>query len=344
MRNTLLVVVALLALSVPALAQPTVPPAEPYKAAVAELDKLIKHEVADKKLPALSIALVDNQKVVWAAGYGFQDRDRKVPATAETIYRVGSVSKLFTDVAVMQLVEEGKIDIDAPVAKYIPEFKPVYKEGEKPITLRMLMSHRSGLIREPPIGNYFDPSEPSLETTVASLNGIGLIYPPEARIKYSNAAIGVVGYTLEKSQSERYEKYVQRRVLDVLGMKSSSFLPTPEVKKQLAEAVMWTYHGREFPAPTFELGMAPAGCMYSTVLDLAKFQSCLFAGGKINGKPFLKPETLKEMFRPQFVEKDAKDPNTGFGLGFSVGEFEGKPRVGHGGAIYGFATSFVALP
>src|SRR5579883_2915653 len=297
----------------PAFAQPEIPPAEPYKDVVVELEKLIKHELDDKKLPA----------------------------TAETIYRVGSVSKLFTDVAVMQLVEEGKIDLDAPVGKYIPEFKPTYKEGEKPITLRMLMSHRSGLIREPPVGNYFDPTEPSLEKSVQSLNGIGLIYPPESHLKYSNAAIGVVGYAVEKSQKEKYEKYVQRRVLDALGMKSSSFLLTPEVKKGLADAVMWTYHGREFPAPAFQLGVAPAGCMYSTVLDLAKFQSCLFANGKVDGKPVIKPETIAEMFRPQFADKDAK---SGFGLGFSLSEFEGKRRVGHGGAIYGFATTFYALP
>src|SRR5206468_9757572 len=99
--------------------------------------------------------------------FGFQDRDKKTPATAETIYRVGSVSKLFTDVAVMQLVEEGKLDLDAPVTTYIPDFKPVPKPEHKPITLRMLMSHRSGLIREPPVGNYFDPTEPGLEKTVA---------------------------------------------------------------------------------------------------------------------------------------------------------------------------------
>src|SRR5262245_27688781 len=122
-------------------------------------------------------------------------------------------------------------------------------------------------------------------------------------------------------------------------MASSDFEPAPAVKNALSDGLMWTYHGREFPAPTFELGESPAGCMYSTVLDLAKFQSCLFAGGKLNGKPFLKPETLKEMFWPQFT-----DENSGFGLGFSVGEFDGKPRVGHGGAIYGFATTFVALP
>ncbi len=336
-----LVAIALCLSGAPAFAQPSVPAAERYKVAVAELEKLIAHEVDDKKLPALSIALVDDQKVVWAAGYGYQDRDRKLPATAETVYRVGSVSKLFTDVAIMQLVEEGKIDIDAPVAKYIPDFKPTYKEGEKPITLRMLMTHRSGLIREPPVGNYFDPSEPGLAKTVASLNGIGLIYPPESRIKYSNAAIGVVGFALEASQKEPFEKYVQRRTIDPLGMKASSFLPTAEVKQRLADAVMWTYHGKEFPAPTFELGTSSAGCMYSTVLDLAKFQSCLFAGGKVGDKQFLKAETLAEMFKPQFAKEGVK---SGFGLGFSVGEFEGFQRVGHGGAIYGFSTTFVALP
>lgn len=332
---------ALLACAAPALAQPSVAPDERYKAAVAELEKLIKHEMDDKKLPALSIALVDDQKVVWAAGFGHQDRDRKIPATAETVYRVGSVSKLFTDVAVMQLVEEGKIDIDAPVAKYVPDFKPSYKEGEKPITLRMLMAHRSGLIREPPVGNYFDPDEPSLDKSVLSLNGIGLVYPPGARTKYSNAAIGLVGYAVEVSQKEKYAQYVQRRVIDPLGMKASSFVLTQAAKQKLADAVMWTYHGKEFAAPTFELGVAPAGCMYSNVLDLAKFQSCLFAGGKVGDKQFLKEETLKEMFRPQFAEKGAR---FGFGLGFNVSELGPCQRVSHGGAIYGFATTFTALP
>ena len=115
---------------------------------------------------------------------------------------------------------------------------------------------------------------------------------------------------------------MQRRVLDALGMKSSSFTPTPEVKKHLADAVMWTYHGREFPAPTFELGMAPAGCMYSTVLDLAKFQSCLFADGKVGDKQLLKPETHRGDV-PAAV-RQRQDAKRGFGLGFMVGELEGQ--------------------
>src|SRR5438552_3374585 len=97
MRYSLLVA-AILAFPSSSFAQPVVPLAEKYTAAVAQLDKLVAEQVADKRLPALSIALVDDQQIVWAKGYGFQDRDRMVPATAETVYRVGSVSKLFTDV------------------------------------------------------------------------------------------------------------------------------------------------------------------------------------------------------------------------------------------------------
>jgi serine beta-lactamase-like protein LACTB len=336
-----LTLLALLALPALARAEPTVAPASQYAAAVAELQKLIEEETADKKLPAVSIALIDDQRVVWARGFGFQDRDRKIPATADTVYRVGSVSKLFTDVALMQLVEKGQLDLDAPVAKYLPDFKPKTKPEHKPITLRMLTAHRSGLIREPPFGNYFDPTEPTLKKTVASLNGIDLVYAPGEREKYSNAAIGVVGYTLQKTQNERFEKYVRRMVLEPLGMASSSFEPTPAVRKNLADAVMWTYHGREFSAPTFELGMAPAGCMYSTVLDLAKFASCLFAGGKVGRTQLLKPATIEEMFRPQFGKPDAK---SGFGIGFHLGDLDGHKRVGHGGAVYGFATQMELLP
>jgi CubicO group peptidase (beta-lactamase class C family) len=99
-------------------------------------------------------------------GFGFADPKRKIPATAETIYRVGSVSKLFTDIAVMQLVEQGKLDLDAPVTRYLQDFRPRNAFGRN-VTLRQLMSHRSGLVREPPVGNYFETTEPSLARTIS---------------------------------------------------------------------------------------------------------------------------------------------------------------------------------
>ncbi len=102
---------------------------------VRQLEPWITDEVQAKKLPALSIALVDDQQIVWARGFGFADAAGTVPATADTVYRVGSVSKLFTDLAVMQLVEQGRLDLDAPVSRILPEFTPV-NPFKVPITLR----------------------------------------------------------------------------------------------------------------------------------------------------------------------------------------------------------------
>jgi serine beta-lactamase-like protein LACTB len=335
--SRLLAVLAALIIPVLAFAQqPT-----DYASAIERLSALIDREVKGKNLPALSVALVDDQRVVWSKGFGHEDAKKTRPTTEKTVYRVGSVSKLFTDVAIMRLVEQGKIDIDAPVSKYLPDFAPKNPFDKGEVTLRHLMTHRSGLIRESPVGNYFDPTGPTLEKTVNSINGLPLVYPPGTKIKYSNAAIAAVGYVLEKTQGQRFEAYLKADVLDPLGMTGSAFEATPEVKKYLAEAVMWTYHGREFPAPTFDLGMAPAGSMYAPVGDLAKFMSCLFAGGKTATGPLLKPATLDEMFKPQFATPDAK---SGFGIGFMVGELDGRKRIGHGGAVYGFATELALLP
>src|SRR6185437_14088377 len=264
-----------------------------------------------------------------------------------TIYRVGSVSKLFTDFAVMQLVERGVLDLDAPITKYLPDFKPG-NPFDKPITLRQMMAHRSGLVREPPAGNYFDPTNPPLAKMVDSLNKTQLVYKPETKAKYSNAAVATVGFVLEETQKQPFARYLWRTLLDPLGMKHSSFEPDPAITKDLARAVMWTYPGREFPAPTFELGMAPAGSMYTNVLDLGHFLSVLFAGGKGRHGQILKPETLEQMWTLQFVKKDGdkeeKAPKEGFGLGFYLSELEGRKSIGHGGAIYGFATQLQALP
>src|SRR3954462_6716663 len=122
-----------------AAAQERTDPPPQYAAAVRALEPFVAAEVRDKQLPALSIALVDDQQIVWAAGFGFRDPQSNAPATAATVYRVGSVSKLFTDLAVMRLVEQGTLDLDAPVTDYLPEFRPRNPFG-KPITLRNLLA------------------------------------------------------------------------------------------------------------------------------------------------------------------------------------------------------------
>ncbi|MCG8468901.1 MAG: serine hydrolase [Gemmatimonadetes bacterium] len=314
-----------------------------YAEVAARLTELIEWQLADKDLPALSIAIVDDQETVWAAGFGTARPSVGVPASASTIYRVGSVSKLFTDLAVMQLVERGALDPDAPITDYVPELEigdPISDdiEGGAPPTLRQLMSHRAGIVREPPVGHYFADDEPTLAATVASLNGTPLIYEPGARVKYSNAGIATVGYALERTQGRPFTDYVRDAVLAPLGMTQSSFAPDPAVIEGLAEAVMRGYDGREFPAPTFELGMAPAGSMYAPVTDLGKFMSAVFAGGRGEHGAVVETATLDEMLTPQFGE------GSRFGIGFGLGDLDGHRYAGHGGAIYGFATQLGMLP
>jgi CubicO group peptidase (beta-lactamase class C family)/D-alanyl-D-alanine dipeptidase len=311
-----------------------------YAEIIQKLEAAVRYEVDQKQLPAFSMALVDSQQTVWAEGFGFQDAAQTQPATAETVYRVGSISKLFTDVAIMQLVEQAQLELDTPVQQLLPEFAP-QSSAAASITLRQLMSHRSGLVRESPVGNYFDPTEPTLAETVASLNETALIYPPDTRTKYSNAAIAVVGSVLERASGRSHTDYVRTAILDPLEMQKSSFVVSEQVEKQLATGWMQTYDGRRFEAPTFLLGTGPAGNMFSSVVDLAKFLKCLFLEGSTPNGPILKPQTYQQMTTPV---RDTAGKAQDFGIGFHIQDFDGEPRVGHGGAVYGFATQLEALP
>jgi CubicO group peptidase (beta-lactamase class C family)/D-alanyl-D-alanine dipeptidase len=315
------------------------PPAK-YAEAIKGLEVLIERERQENGVPGMSIAIVEDQSVIWAKGFGHADRAKTKPAAPDTVYRVGSVSKLFTDVAVMQLVEEGKLDLDKPVTDYLPDFRPE-NPSKKAITLRQLMAHWSGLVREPPIGNGVDANPPSLEKTVASLNSSSLVYEPGARIKYSNAAVAVVGRVVEKVDGRPFATALRERVLVPLGMTASAFERTAVAGKGPAEGLMGTYHGREYPAPTFELGTAPAACLYSSATDLARFMSTLFAAGKGPTGPLVKEATLKDMLSVQFARAGQKH---GFGLGVFINDLDGHRRVGHDGAIYGFAAEFSLLP
>lgn len=311
-----------------------------YEDLAARLDEAIRREVAEKELPALSIALVDGERIVWQAGFGFRDADRTQRATARTTYRVGSVSKLFTDIAVMRLVERKQLVLDAPITDYLPEFKPDNRFGKK-ITLRQLMSHRSGLVRESPVGHYFDPTEPTLRATVESLNETSLVYKPETKTKYSNAGVAVVGLALQEKHKTPFAKCIEDLVLKPLHTTHTAFEITPTIRDELADAWMWTYDGRRFEAPQFALGTAPAGNLYSNVTDLSKFLIALFKGGRGERGRILETATLRGMLTPL---KGADGKPQKFGIGFSISDLDGHRKVGHGGAVYGYSTQLEALP
>ena len=314
-----------------------------YREVASKVSDAIHYEMVDKALNAVSIVLVKDMEILWARGFGVEDLNKSTKADANTVYRVGSVSKLFTDIGIMQLVEKGEVDLDAPITDYLPEFRP-RSRFKREITLRQLMSHRSGLLREPLVGNYFDDDEPTLEATVKSIIDSDVIYAPESKIKYSNGAIATVGYVLEKLKGEPFASYLRKNVLLPMGLTHSAFEPLPDITDRLADATMWSYDGRVFDAPTFELGMSPAGSMYAPVVDLGQFMKVLFNDGKGPNGPVIKKETLQLMLTSQFNDGKDQRHNVGFGIGFSLSEQGGYKRVGHGGAVYGFSTQLYALP
>ena len=311
-----------------------------YSDVVGKLRDAIEYEIKDKNLNAISIAIIKKDDFFWSEGFGFIDEEKKIKADENTIYRVGSVSKLFTDIAIMKKRESGDIDIDSPLQIYLPKFNPENKFNNEPITLRQLMSHRAGILREPAYGNYFADNETSLKKTVESVNQSSLIYPPGTKTKYSNAGIAVVGYTLEKVFQKPYVEFMQQNILNPLGMNASSFEFKNSMSLNLAEATMWSYDGRSFKAPRFELGMIPAGSLYSSVTDLTKFLNMILSDGSLNGERFVNPNTLKEMFTPQFSDSE----ESGYGIGFRVSKHNGYKMISHGGAIYGYSTQLSALP
>jgi D-alanyl-D-alanine dipeptidase/CubicO group peptidase (beta-lactamase class C family) len=323
-------------------AQDSIPAGDKYTAVARTLTALIERERAQKTIPAISIALVDGPRVVWAKGFGWADSAARIPATGSTIYRVGPVSALFTNIGIMGLVEQRKLSLDAPIPRYLRSFRPKNPFGGD-ITIRQLASHRSGLAHEPPVGGLSSgDSASTLAATVASLNSTSLVYRPGARTKYSNAGIAVLGLVLEYTQKEAFASYIERSVLQPIGMDHSSFRPRPDVLASVANGTMWTIDGRRFIAPSVQLGVGPATDLYSTLLDLSKFIQVVSGRGMApSGARVLTRASMDAMWNPQFVGPDA---HSGIGLGFEIGRL-GKHRTdGSGGATYGVTTRFLALP
>jgi D-alanyl-D-alanine dipeptidase len=239
----------------------------------------------------------------------------------------------------MQLVEQKRLDLDQPVSRYLPDFQPHNPFGT-PITVRMLLTHRSGLVREPPFGGLTDTVPNSLAGAVASLNQSTLVYRPGTHTKYSNAAVGVLGRLIERVTGDSFASYERTHVLAALGMTRSDFTPRADLMPALARGVIWSSDGREEPGPLFQFGIASAANLYTTVIDLGHFMSALFAGGRSPRSAVIKPATLRAMYQPQF----ATGGRAPFGLGFELGTLDGQPTVGHGGITYGYATTLLALP
>lgn len=324
-------------------------PAEPvsrddFGAVQRQLQTYIEHELAAHRLAGLSIALVDGQRTVWARGFGWADAAARVPAGPDTLYRVGSISKLFTGTAAMQLVAQGRLSLDAPVQHTLPWFRigSAWPEAG-PITLRHLLSHHAGLPRDMAAGMWLKAAPPPERDFRAMLRGLPEAQadaPPGQVFGYSNVGLNLVGAMVEAAAGEPFEQRVQRSVLEPLGLREARFSAELPALPAMARG-----HFKGEPQDEPALRDVPAGGLSASVAELARFVSAQFAGGVV----LLPPAEQRAMLQRQFGQA-ALDADFAVGLGWMLTTFGtdtvrgGGPVAHHAGATFYFRSQLMMLP
>ncbi|HEX8146153.1 MAG TPA: serine hydrolase domain-containing protein [Pyrinomonadaceae bacterium] len=299
-------------------AQPTAAlPAEKVK----QIEALVGAEMAKQKIPGMSVAVVSGRQVRWAAGFGVQDVENNVAARPATVYRLGSISKPITAVAVMQLFERGKLDLDAPVQKYCPAFP----EKQWPVTTRQVLGHLAG-IRHYKSDEEFNSTRfyASVAEGLAMFKDDPLLFEPGTKYSYTTHGYSVLGCVVEGASGQKFADFVAENVFKPAAMERIRVDSVADIIPNRAQGYRITDKGVLTNSPLADNSYkVPGGGFVSTAEDLARFAVALQTGR------LLRRETLELMFTPQKT-KDGKE--TSYGLGWGVAKRPtGERAVGHSG-------------
>jgi len=301
------------------------------------IDLWLPLKIRYDKTPGLSVGIVYRGKLIYSSGFGYADLSKKIKADENTLYHIASISKTFTAVAIMQLVETGKFRLDDKVAEHIDWFrgKNKYKDS-KNITIRQLLSHAAGLFRDGDTPHWETGKFPKDLQKSFSLSSLTL--ENATGFKYTNYGFSILGLVIEKVSGLTYEEYVRKHIIKPLKINSTS----PDYSPSLKDVAIG--YGREIPdekRKTFDHyktnAYAPATGFLSNVVDLAKYLSALSLDSK---EKLLSRESKKEMMRPH--EKTEEDEE--YGLGLQLLRINKKKVVGHGGGFNGFITQILLDP
>ncbi|WP_455207202.1 serine hydrolase domain-containing protein [Kaarinaea lacus] len=314
--------------------------AEQYILMRDELSKEITRGMKKHHVMGMSIALQDSGEIVWAEGFGYADKKQKRKATAQTLYKAGSISKVFTATAVMQLTEQGLVDIDSPIQTYIPELKPIYHVHvtvDTPITLRQIMTHRSGLSGDQ-IAGMFTEHPKRFDTVIDYINSVHAPYAPGTVAAYSNIATDLQGVVVERISGERFEDFIEKHILAPLNMNESTFDDEKVNQILMSRGYKRYRENKEYPIRNL-----PAGNLHTNVIELSNFAKMILA----NGNYLLRPETTLEMLSEQENKNGLYDMGMKFGLNWALGkaklDYLGKV-VWHDGGTINFMSKLLILP
>lgn len=292
----------------------------------------------------LSIALVDEKRVPWMRGFGMADAEAGIAADADTIYEAGSVSKVFTATAILQLAEQGKLQLDRPIEDAVPDFRIRSRFAQAdPITPRRLLTHHAGIPEDMMLGAFSSTPIP-LATQVSRLADEYLAYPPGQVLAYSNFGFTVLGRAIEVAAGTAFPDYMQSQLLTPLGMNGSAFRSTPLVQSRMAKP-----YGRmapnDYPPAWLDNGVADGG-LRSSARDLSRYVMAMLNGGKLDGASVIRPASLHEAWQPQNAGNPL-DLDLRIGLAWFLDEMPTRDGaavrlVFHGGSLP-YHQSYVAL-
>jgi CubicO group peptidase (beta-lactamase class C family) len=303
------------------------------------LDALIPSQLRNRNIAGAVVSVVKDGQVLFQKGYGYADVEEKKPVLPDqTLFRPGSISKLFTATAVMQLVEQGKLDLDRDVNGYLDFAIP--KTYPDPVTLRQLLTHTAGF--EETLKNLFVTHESDVKPLRTYLvNQMPpRIFPPGKVPSYSNYGFTLAGYIVERVSGEKFDRYVDDHILKPLRMTNSTFdQPLPP---QLAPQMSKGYLNASKKPRDFEfVQAAPAGALSTTAADMTRFMLAFLQDGTVDGVAILKPETVRQMQTRQFELHPMI-----CGLGITFMEYWMNPVrvIGHGGDTVYFHSDMVLVP
>jgi CubicO group peptidase (beta-lactamase class C family) len=307
---------------------------------LAELDSTATADFAKHSIGSMTIAVVSGDQLIWTKSYGNADVEKHHPATKDTVYRIGSITKMFTALMLEQLVDSGKVHLSDPVEKYFPEVATIQGRfpGAPPITLVQLATHTSGLGREPDdTETYVHGAVSDWEKTlITALPHVHYIFEPGTRYSYSNIGYAVLGAALARAAGQPYVDYIPHHIFEPLGMTHSALELNPQILPQLAKGYQANPKGVDADAPQREQAgrgyKVPNGAIYTTVGDLARFCSFLMGHGPSS---VLKTDSL-ERYQYQLAVPANSLLTSGYGLGFTVTRQDNYIAFGHDGAVTGY--------
>ena len=291
-------------------------------------------------VPGAGIALVRPGGIEWAGGIGLADRDRALPVTGDTHFRVGSISKTFVAIALVQQYEDDALDIEAPVSEVAPKVAIENRFSGTPVTVLQVLQHTAGFddMHFNEMYNLDDAPDISLADVLARNPASRRVrWRPGTRMSYSNPGYGVAGYVLEQVTGRPYDSVIRERIFDPLGMRTSSFT--------LAEADL-PLLARGYDSPTgppvpfTQIYLRPAGNLHTSARELGSFVQMLLNWGEIAEQLVIDPEYLSNMERPRSSLASKAGLIYGYGSGIASYSLAGFPVLGHGGGIDGFVSTY----